>query len=607
MNRFVVFVLFAVVHFNLLGCVRHVPCNSTYSSTMRHRRSLDEFMAEEFASQSAVPEDKQDPSSSPESVRDTPKSKPQFSTVSFENPDEDLVFDSENSGTSDQAAPSGETDGEIGSNVEPEQPEATPDLVPITVEEARAFALTGNLDLRLQLVDPAVRQEQISVEEGAFEATFSGTFQRDYSEGPPGNFSFGPQDATNDRFVPSVNVPLTTGGTVSVLQNFNYQGLDFAGVSTYDTSPRIRLSQPLLRGTWDQVNTAGIAIAELDAGISESETKLAAIEVLTQTERAYWLLWFNRSRLEIQRLQVQIAENQRNNARRLSEEGVISKVEELRSLSGLRLRENDVIAANTAVLLSQRDLKRLIQNPAIPIESVSQLVPATQPVPVGLKFDRELLAEKAMENRMELYQLYLQLGKQDLLLKVQNNSILPRADIFGEQRVLGSSPASFGSASSNAWDGSYDAWQAGISVDVPLWGNVSARGRRNQTELLRVGTRINIDRTRQAIRQSIFDAVDRFEQSWQGILTARLSVQAAEETLRAEQRLFELGSRTSDLVLLAASNLGTAQIQLSSAILAYQNARVDLARATGTVLGHGHVYWREPHRCHESAVLRSCH
>ena len=62
--------------------------------------------------------------------------------------------------------------------------------------------------------------------------------------------------------------------------------------------------------------------------------------------------------------------------------------------------------------------------------------------------------------------------------------------------------------------------------------------------------------------------------------------------------------QTLCLVLLAAANLGNAEIQVANAIMAYQVARVDLAVATGTVLGHGHIYWHEPHHCHRPAAIR---
>lgn len=64
---------------------------------------------------------------------------------------------------------------------------------------------------------------------------------------------------------------------------------------------------------------------------------------------------------------------------------------------------------------------------------------------------------------------------------------------------------------------------------------------------------------------------------------------AAARTYEAEQRQFDAGSRTSTDVLDAAARLADAQSSEIRAIADYQIAQVDLAFATGTVLGQGQV------------------
>ena len=59
----------------------------------------------------------------------------------------------------------------------------------------------------------------------------------------------------------------------------------------------------------------------------------------------------------------------------------------------------------------------------------------------------------------------------------------------------------------------------------------------------------------------------------------------------AEKRQFELGMRTSTDVLDAQTNFANAQSAEISALTEYQIALVDLAYATGTILGAAHIQW----------------
>ena len=61
-----------------------------------------------------------------------------------------------------------------------------------------------------------------------------------------------------------------------------------------------------------------------------------------------------------------------------------------------------------------------------------------------------------------------------------------------------------------------------------------------------------------------------------------------------EQRQFNQGLRTSTDVLDAQTRLANAQSSEVQAIAEYQIAQVDIAQATGTVLGASRVAWAPP-------------
>src|SRR5262249_5067462 len=94
-----------------------------------------------------------------------------------------------------------------------------------------------------------------------------------------------------------------------------------------------------------------------------------------------------------------------------------------------------------------------------------------------------------------------------------------------------------------------------------------------------------------AIRQEVYDALDQLEQNWQRILAARQASLLAGRTYEGEQRQFQVGLRTSTDVQNALATLADAQSQEVRALADYQISQVDIAFATGTLLGNDKIRW----------------
>ncbi len=97
------------------------------------------------------------------------------------------------------------------------------------------------------------------------------------------------------------------------------------------------------------------------------------------------------------------------------------------------------------------------------------------------------------------------------------------------------------------------------------------------------------------IEAEVLDAIDNVESSWQRILAGQQNSVLAGRLYEAEKRQFELGSRTSTEVLDAQAKLADAQSAEIRALTDYKIAMVELAQATGTLLGAANIEW-EPLR-----------
>jgi outer membrane protein len=465
------------------------------------------------------------------------------------------------------------------------------DRIVLTLADARASALEANLDLRVQEVNPAIARQTVSAEAGKFEATFRTTYQRERLDPPPGVQFGGTPDTTFDRFTNTITQPLTTGGQIQVLHNVTKNDINIPDVfDAVYTDMGITYRQPLLRGFGYQVNTSSIQVARAQSGIADSQSKLTAIRVLANAERDYWQLYAARQLLDIAREQLDLAKKQNVVTEKLVTAGVFTSVEQLVAESGVLVRENAAIQAETNVRVAERDLKRVMQRPDAPVNSRTTLELATEPNPLGLEFDREELADRAVHNRMEIVELTLQLLSESIQRQAQQNATLPSLDLTANLDALGLD-TSYRKSMDVLSTNEFGDRAVGVALEVPLSGNVTAQAQLRAVELQMMQTRLQQEQVSVQVTQEVYDAIDRVEQDWQRIVATREAEFAAERAYNGQVRLQQAGRQTVTDVLVALQNFGDSKAQAVQAITDYQIAKVDLAVAAGAMLGYGQVDW----------------
>jgi outer membrane protein TolC len=481
------------------------------------------------------------------------------------------------------------TKGQVSS---PEELPAPPAKIELSLAEARASALTSNLELAVERVNPEIARQQVSAETARFEATFTSTWELNRVDPPPGIAAGGLPDTQFQRFHNALTQPLLCGGDITGLHDVTRATLEnVAGQPvTVDTDLGFQYRQPLLRGFGVSVNTTQIRIAQTNAGIADSQSKLTAIRVLADVERAYWQLYAARKLHDITVQQLELANQQADVARRLVKAEVFTKVEELVADSGVLIRKDATIRAETNVHIAERDLKRIMQKPDAPVNSATELALITDPTPVGLVFDRKDIANRALGNRMELLQLQLQLLATQIDANFQRNGLLPRLDLRAQADALGQDH-SYRTSMDNLFEGDFSNNLIGLALEVPLAGNVGARARLREAQLRGMQTVIQSHQVSVVIEQEVYDAIERVEQNWQRIIAARQATLASQQAYEGQVKLQEAGRQTVTDVLVALTNLGDARTQEVQAIVDYQIAKVDLALATGAMLGYGQVDW----------------
>jgi outer membrane protein len=459
----------------------------------------------------------------------------------------------------------------------------------LSIEECRQSALEQNLDLKVALIDPAIAREVVTEEDNKWNAVFDA--QARYTDGRQSTGSRVSTQANRTfSLEPTLRLPSRLGGTVEISPSVSVteQDSEFAELNNFfNTGFQVSISQPLLKGAGRRVNTAALRIAGYDLQASQARTTLEAIRQLSEVDRAYWRLYAARATLDVRVNQFQLSQAQLEKAQRRVTEGLSPQVEVDRARAGVAQRLEGLMTAQNDVLDRQRTLKRIMNRPGLTMDTRTMLVPASLPDPVEYVIDNEVMQTAAIANRMELLDLELQLSADAARILLARDGTLPDVRFLTTYGIGGIDPTL-----SDAVDASLDRqsrnFNASLSFSRPL-DNEESRARLRRALLARIQRIATKDAREQSIREEVLAATDRLTTGWQRILAARQAALAAGTALASEQRQFDLGKSTSTDVLNSASQLAEAQQAEVQALSDYQLSQVDLAQATGTVLGAARV------------------
>ena len=461
----------------------------------------------------------------------------------------------------------------------------------LTLEQCRAYTLANNLDLKVQLVEPAIAAEQVNAEEAKFEATVYANVNFTKTDTPVSSELQG----TNTKDVQTdlgVKVPLKTGGAINVNlvdDRFETDNTFSTLNPAYSSDASVSISQPLLRGAGKWVNTYSIRVANYNLVETDAQTKLEAIRVLATADRVYWRLYAARKLLEVRQKEFEVAKAELEKTRRLVKHGLKPAVEIVRAESGVAERLQGIIIVDNQLRDAEREAKQIMNIPSVGVTTDTTVVPVTEPDPVRYEIKPNELVGKATENRMEMLELEFQIAQETEAIDFYKNQALPLVNLDYAYRING-----LGATRSDSYDLLFDKrfedHFLGFNVLIPL-GNEQAKSRVREAFYRRKQSIATKEQRRTTIETEVLRVTDQLKADWQSILAARQSTILAAKVFEAEQRQYEKGLRTMTEVLDAQAKYADAASTEIAALAQYQISQVDLAYATGTILGSAKVRW----------------
>ena len=468
----------------------------------------------------------------------------------------------------------------------PASREALPPASTVTLSAAIDQALARNLGLAVTRLDAARSLDYVDQAEAAFDPVFGwsnrlsgGKSALDRQLGHPAAQDFSSDVSLSRKFSWGGTLTLGTGLTRLWSEGTN---LDTTA-SNFDLGTSLSYTQPLLAGGGRAVNLANLIAAKEGATRSRLALRAAALDLIRDTEVAYWSLAGARTLVSLRETSLRSAESLLEQVQTKRRLGDATALEELQAAADVANQKVAVLNAKQSVDGAEMRLRRTLgRGDAAEIEQpvlVEPIPQATVPAPEPFAQWIRQAASFDFDTAIQLSAL----AQANSALEAARQNDAPQLDLTLSGANHGPSVAGL----HQAYEGLRDAagWSNSISLTyrVPLGSRESeaslrAAGRaRRQAELRLADVRQNL----------VFNA----RATWRDLEAARARVDSATSALALQRQSYE-GERAryaagqSDIlrVLQAQAALDAAQLNWIQSLLDARTASARVARLDGSLL-----------------------
>jgi outer membrane protein len=443
-------------------------------------------------------------------------------------------------------------------------------------------------------------------------------------------------------------VPILAQNTGTV--NFNYtQGFDWGtnlqvGFSnsratsnvpfnTYspliNSSLRVQVTQHVLQGLGFPANSRFLHIAKNNRELSDVAFRLQIIDSVDQIENIYWDLVYAYENARVQNESLAFAQKTLSDTKKQVEIGSLAPIEVVRAQSTVAQDQQLVTQAQTNLQLEQllmknaltRTLKDQTMATAEVIPTSTIDVPAQEEI-----IPTEDLVNDALRHRAELVESRIDLNSRDYSNKAVRSALLPTLDAFAyyagsglggsqnpsnlcanqtpEQLLLGfcagpnvhnpseTIPIVGSTSIGGTWNQLVNSTApdkgVGLSLNIPL-RNRAAQAVQIRSELEYRQAQMRLQQIENQVGIEVRNAQYAVQQNRASVDSAKAALDLARQSLDAEQKKYQFGTSTTTLVLQYESQLATAESTLVNATVAYEKSRIELDRATGSLLDHNGI------------------
>lgn len=369
-----------------------------------------------------------------------------------------------------------------------------------------------------------------------------------------------------------------------------------------DTYYQFAFQQQLLAGFGFGPNLRYLRIARNNQKISDQAFNLQIISTVTQIADMYWDLVSAYEDEQVKRASLDFANQTLDTARKELQLQAIPELDVLKDEGEVANREQDLTIARTQLQFQELLIKNAItanlDDPileAMPVQP-TDLSTVSVDSNMAAAIPTQDLIQQALKDRIELSESSLDLKNRAISLASARNALLPSLSLnafYGGTGLGGpanpgaafpsTAPGSYSGALDNAFNNSAPDYYVGLSLNIPLRNRI-AKSDQYRAELESRQAELREQQLRKQIRIDVTNAKYSLEQSQARVQFALKARDLAQKTFDITTKEQALGAGSALQTLGARHDLATAESALVAARTAYQKARIELDRATGSTL-----------------------
>ncbi len=490
-----------------------------------------------------------------------------------------------------------------------------PLLVPVTPEGPRVVQIdlrtaiqrtvVNNLDVRVSSFQPGIDEARVTEAEARFDPTLFANLglTRDRSA----NFTQSFGNASNlwsATAEAGIKQLLSSGGEVTLKSSYNFYNSGrtsplSAGLGAFYVSEfSLELNQPLLRDFGNSINAARIEINRNNQQISVLDFRNSLEEQIAKVEQVYWQLVQAQEDVKINQ---ELLQRTIDTAIILSlrQAQDVTRVQLAQAQFSISQRRATLVRARSRVTDLSFQLKRLINDPTLPVGGPELVLPATPAVTDQVIYSPALAVTDAVQFRTEIGQQQLRIDSALIALNVAKNNLLPRLDLVGKVSWQNVNTDNAFSAVGGNLD-FVDSWQGAGSLQVqfeyPI-GNRAAQAIAKRARLQYSQAEVQYQALVNQVVEETARAYNELDTTFKEIASQRQARLDATEALRAlqvrEDNNEPLTPQFVDQKLRQQEQLAQAASAEQQAIANYNIAISALERAKGTLLRYNNVVLQE--------------
>ena len=455
----------------------------------------------------------------------------------------------------------------------------------LTLKEAVKMAVEKNLDVRVELYNPAAAEADIWKDLGIYNPLLNLNINYQDSATQSSNiFTTGGESVSRQRST-NLDAGLSrlffTGGSAGINFNNSWNHTNIGGNSNinnyFKTDVDISVTQPLLKNFGRETTELTINVARLakDGLLEQFSAKL--LDIISQVNTQYNQLYSVRQNLDAKRTSLSLAQTILDNTKAQVKAGVLPAMEILNAQFGLSTQQKNLIDAERAYKDQIDQLKLLLQ-----IKDAADIIPVDSPFQAAYPVDISQTIKTALMTRPDLKQLRISLKSNELQSRVAHNQTLPQLD-FTASAFFSGLASTYNRDIETVGSGRYPAYSAGLQLTYPI-GNDSARNDYIRKKLLVEQSKTQVLSLEESIARDIRIAARAVDSGYKQLDVTASGRAYADEVLQAYIKKQKVGLATTKDVLDVMNNDVAAKAAEIQAVTDYNNALVTLWKTTGELL-----------------------